>query len=529
LASITGLAVDHLDAAVAALVETELIYETSAYPEPEYAFKHALVEEVAYGSQLAQRRTSVHASAARALAELSADRLGERASLIAHHYELGGEPLEAARWNDRAAVWAGATHMVEAARHWRRVRTLTEDLGPSEDADALAMQARCQLIGWLLRIGAAGEEHGVRWEDEARQIFAETDARALAAGQPHLRALVRAVYGCSQMQSDQLTDGYETSRAATRLADETGDPVVRSMARAILEWGLFLLGRLPEALAVAQQLEAIIGEDRSFARGGMIVSPYAYCQLHVAQFGGHGGRLDVGLRALERVVEIAGEEGDGEVEAWAHRNWVVFADWAGADPAAISVHTAAALNLGDMSGGPWSRIYVREGVAAGHAQRGEWDRALAVVDEALAIVRGRRLGYTSVPLLLSLRARAQLGHDDVGGARSTAAAAVESALTIGTRFYEAQARHQLGRAILASGDQHAAADELERALSIVEDLGISAYAPQVEVDLAYTKAALGDHTGCEAALSRALRRFEGIGAVGHARRVQAELSAKRVR
>jgi hypothetical protein len=134
-----------------------------------------------------------------------------------------------------------------------------------------------------------------------------------------------------------------------------------------------------------------------------------------------------------------------------------------------------------------------------------------------------------VPLLLSVRARAQLGQDDVAGARRTAAEAVQSALTIGTRFYEAQARHQLGRALHASGEHHAAADELARALSIVETLGISAYAPQIHVDLAYADRALGNHAGCEQELTTAHRRFVAVGATGHARRLEAELSAKRVR
>ena len=526
---VTGLAVNELDTAVRSLVETELIYETSAYPEQEYAFKHALVEEVAYASQLAPRRTTIHADVARALTTTHDDKLDERAALIAHHYELGGDLLEAARWNARAAAWAGTSHPFEAARHWRRARTLTDHLEPSGEAGELAMEARCQLLGYFIRLGAAGEDGGVPWEEEAHQIFVETEARALASGQPYLRAIVTAAYAGAQMLSDQVRQGCETGLEATRLADEVGDPAVRSVARGILDWGLFVLGHVPEALEVTREMEAIIGDDRSVARGVMAASMYAYCQLHLAQFGHHCGRLNEGLLALEQVVEIAGLEGDLEIQAWAHRNWVICADWAGADPVAASIHAAAALDLAEASGSPWSRVYVREGVAASHAYRGEWDRAIAVVDEALAIARGRRIGYASVPLLLSLRARAQLGQDDVSGARTSAGEAVESAVTVGTRFYEAQARHQLGRALLASQQSESARHELHRALSIVEALGISAYAPQIHEDLARASLAAGELAAYENELRTAHRCFLGVGAAGHAGRVEAELGARRVR
>ena len=106
-----------------------------------------------------------------------------------------------------------------------------------------------------------------------------------------------------------------------------------------------------------------------------------------------------------------------------------------------------------------------------------------MVDEALAIARDRRIAHANVPLLLSIRARALIGRDDVAEARFCADEGVEAAVRVGTRFYEAQARHQLGRALLAAGESEAAQAELEQALSIVEMFGISAYAPQIRLEL----------------------------------------------
>ena len=73
-------------------------------PRSEYMFKHPLMREVAYRSQLGDRRARLHAAVAAALEKLHADRLGEYASLIAHHWEASGMRFEAERWKRRAAL-----------------------------------------------------------------------------------------------------------------------------------------------------------------------------------------------------------------------------------------------------------------------------------------------------------------------------------------------------------------------------------------------------------------------------------------
>ncbi len=88
------------EAGVAALVAMQLLEESA----DGYAFRHALTQEVAYQSQLESRRAELHAETARALQDLHAERLGEHASLIAHHWQASGARYEAARWRHRAAL-----------------------------------------------------------------------------------------------------------------------------------------------------------------------------------------------------------------------------------------------------------------------------------------------------------------------------------------------------------------------------------------------------------------------------------------
>jgi hypothetical protein len=86
------------------LQEAQFIHELAPSPQPRHGFQHPLTREVAYHSQLGEQRAHLHARMAIGLEKLRADRLGECAALIGHHWEASGRPYEAARWHRRAAL-----------------------------------------------------------------------------------------------------------------------------------------------------------------------------------------------------------------------------------------------------------------------------------------------------------------------------------------------------------------------------------------------------------------------------------------
>jgi adenylate cyclase len=109
-----------LDAALADLEDLDFVRLVGFLPHPEYAFKHPLMADVAYRSQLGERRAQLHAAVATALEKLHADRLGEYASLIAHHWEASGMRFEASRWKRRAALNVAS---IKIGQHRRRPRS----------------------------------------------------------------------------------------------------------------------------------------------------------------------------------------------------------------------------------------------------------------------------------------------------------------------------------------------------------------------------------------------------------------------
>jgi predicted ATPase len=75
-----------LQVALEQLVASELLFRRGTPPEATYSFKHALVQDAAYGTLLKSKRQHLHARIAKALEERFPDAVGTEPELLAHHY-----------------------------------------------------------------------------------------------------------------------------------------------------------------------------------------------------------------------------------------------------------------------------------------------------------------------------------------------------------------------------------------------------------------------------------------------------------
>ena len=90
LEQVTGLGDKQLRAALRALVRAGLLVRSSTTASG-YAFKHDLTREVAYHSELGERRARIHGAVARALEQQHPDKRDDLAALISHHLEQAGQ------------------------------------------------------------------------------------------------------------------------------------------------------------------------------------------------------------------------------------------------------------------------------------------------------------------------------------------------------------------------------------------------------------------------------------------------------
>ncbi len=93
---------DKLRPLLADLQAGDFIYERPAFPEVEYAFKHALTQEVAGNSLLTGQRSALHERTAQAIEALFPDRLKDYCSELAHHYSKSGN--FPAQWDPKLGI-----------------------------------------------------------------------------------------------------------------------------------------------------------------------------------------------------------------------------------------------------------------------------------------------------------------------------------------------------------------------------------------------------------------------------------------
>ncbi len=134
---------DELHCLFAALQRKEFLYEQPAFPEVEYSFKHALTQEVAYGTVLQEQRKRLHEHTGQALEALYAPTLQEHYSDLAHHYSRSSNTVKAVEYLQLAGQQAvQRSAYTEAISHLTTALALVETWPdtPERTRQELALQ-----------------------------------------------------------------------------------------------------------------------------------------------------------------------------------------------------------------------------------------------------------------------------------------------------------------------------------------------------------------------------------------------------
>jgi TolB-like protein/class 3 adenylate cyclase/predicted ATPase len=127
LRAVAGLPGDELQAALAQLVGSELVFQRGAPPDAVYTFKHALVQDAAHGSLLRNTRQQLHAQIAEALETHSPELIDSQPELFAQHYAEAGLDEPAIEWWGKAGDQALCrSAFKEAAAHLRKAIALAD-------------------------------------------------------------------------------------------------------------------------------------------------------------------------------------------------------------------------------------------------------------------------------------------------------------------------------------------------------------------------------------------------------------------
>ena len=153
-----------LEPMLAVLRAAEFIYEQPALTEPEYVFKHALTQEVAYNSILLERRKKLHERIGAAIEELYRDQLEEHLAKLAYHYRRSPDAKKAVYYLKRTADQAAQrSSVVEAEAQYRDAISVLAGLPATLERDRLELEIRLGLISLLI-----GEGFGASAREDVR-------------------------------------------------------------------------------------------------------------------------------------------------------------------------------------------------------------------------------------------------------------------------------------------------------------------------------------------------------------------------
>jgi class 3 adenylate cyclase/tetratricopeptide (TPR) repeat protein len=131
LRAIAEIAEPDLQGSLARLQTAEFIYEARLFPEPEYAFRHALTLDVAYGGLLQESRRELHVRIVETLERLYPERLSEHAARLAHHAFRGEVWSKALGYLNQQSEMAASRSSLDA------VLGTEAGVGSTESAGAL--------------------------------------------------------------------------------------------------------------------------------------------------------------------------------------------------------------------------------------------------------------------------------------------------------------------------------------------------------------------------------------------------------
>jgi adenylate cyclase len=475
LRGVSGLPDGELGDVLRSLVSAELLSERMSEAGVAYEFKHPLTQEVAYRSQLTDRRQHLHREVALVIEGLEPEKLDERAALVAHHWQAAGEPLAAARWNARAAVWIGHNDISQSLSHWRKVGELTAELPDSPETTGLALGACIWELDYGWRLGITEEEARAHYE-RGRELAQKSPDRM------PLFMLVAAYTGVCMMAGN-LRKQAELADEVDRLSIEIGDPGLRMVALPALAYTRTIQGRMGESLSFADEGIALAAEDPALGGSlGAFVCPYAFCLFFKGQALCFMGRLEESASTFEVAQGVAVEQGDVEAEAVISVTSVWLARFTGQTEQVLS-HVSRAHEIAERHGAAVVRIWSLNSRGFACLMLGEAEEAIVALEGSIEVARESRTGREGEPMRLALLSEAKLSLGDRRHALKSAQRAVAIATEQGSAVFLPLSYRVLAEALLAGEDANgtvAAQAALESARAAVEATGVRAELPFIE-------------------------------------------------
>ena len=475
VAAVSDLAPIDLAAGLERLRGSGLVSRRGTPPDAVYSFKHALVQDAAYGTLLKSRRRQLHSSITKVLVERFPAIAESQPEVVAHHFTEAGLASEAiASWRRAGQLAAARSANREAVASFERALHLLETQPETRERLELAIDLRFDLRTAHFQLGE-GLERIVAYLHEAEGLARRlNDQRRLGQLSDYL---------CNvHITSGHPREAIRFGQNAQAIAESIGDLALQVTANLNLGWAYHFAADDRSAEQLIRKVLGLLEGDRRRERFGQTAFPAVAALGYLTWILAEQGRF---AEAIAR-----GEEATRLAEALDHPYSLTLALWCVARPHIVRGDFADAVRLLER-GVALSRernlmfqsVLTTMGLGHGYALSGRIDEAIPLLKQALKADEAVR-EEAMLPLCLIFLGEAYV----LAGRLDDALPLVRRAQTLATEHgqggYEVRALHLLGEITARSNSLQQAEGHYRDALALAEKIDFRPTAAHCHLSLA---------------------------------------------
>jgi tetratricopeptide (TPR) repeat protein len=492
-----------LAASLDRLLQAGLLFRQGQPPHATYLFKHALIQDAAYGNLLRGRRQQLHADIARSVSAHSPTLANVQPETVAHHLTEAGLSVEAIQyWLAAGQLASARSAYVEAVAHLERGLRLTATLPEGQGNEQ-------QEFSFQVALGAALVAMKGYASVDAERAYLR--ARDLLDKRGETERIEEALTGLQIVWYNQgeFVNAANAGRRMVSIAETRADKILSCVAHRSVAGPSFMLGDFQSAFFHAR---ASVGDFDPKLHSGLasrfghdigVGATGQYCIATLAR-----GDFVASAKARVQAIELA--------EQSEHTNTIAYAlYYAGVLPASMARDMDAlkerATGLVDFA----SRHALPQWVAWGSnflapcfLNVGEPEAAIEASRKAIAACD--QLGNKAFrPLFLSFLSEALFATGRIGDANETLSSAMAFAGRSKEHWYLAGLCVCKGAFETVQGSKELAEISFRRALEIAHQQGARLFELRAATNLARLMRAQGQRDDARDLLLPVYRWFSG--------------------
>jgi predicted ATPase len=317
LSRIGGLSPDQLLTHLDRLVQSRIVIPSASSPDL-YAFKHALVRDIAYGSLLKKRCRDLHGRIARELAERRSTAIGATDDLIAQHFSLADEPAEGVRYWLEGANKANARAAHEEALGM--LRSAFEDFGKLRGVGSQTLEL--ELV--MAQLRALRAVRGYSAPEVEQQLLRARELCSTQGDGSNRFNIEWGLFQCTIVKDDVVAAGRIASTLFQHAARHPSRPAIDAyIANGMVAFHLGEFERARGLFASGNRLGHPETDQPHFFSHAQ--NPGLFCLSYFAWTQCFLGRLDLARATIERALAIATARGQESGHIYSYVTTMTFA------------------------------------------------------------------------------------------------------------------------------------------------------------------------------------------------------------